>query len=114
MASKFIEMNVDGSGSVNSDKSSLKRRAPKAPHAAPNNPSPLKNPVRLCANTFQVTVSIFFQTMFTLSSADLDLPPQVDVFRTRTHEKPLPRADLPREQVPPAHVTKLRHRCVVR
>jgi hypothetical protein len=42
---KYIEMNVDGAGSVSSGKSSSKRRAPIAPHLSQGNQSLLKSPV---------------------------------------------------------------------
>jgi len=38
ISNRFIEMNVDGSGSTCSEKSSTKRRAPKAPHISQQNP----------------------------------------------------------------------------
>jgi hypothetical protein len=38
---KFVEMNVDGNGSISSSKSSLKRRAPTAPHISQNNKTPV-------------------------------------------------------------------------
>ncbi|CAF4340269.1 unnamed protein product, partial [Adineta steineri] len=41
---KFFEMNVDGNGSVSSGKSSIKRRAPTAPHITQNDNNHQKNP----------------------------------------------------------------------
>ena len=37
LGNKFVEMNVDGNGSISSGKSSTKRRAPTAPHVSQNN-----------------------------------------------------------------------------
>lgn len=37
LVNKFVEMNVDGNGSISSSKSSIKRRAPTAPHISQNN-----------------------------------------------------------------------------
>lgn len=37
ISNKFLEMNVDGTGSISSSKSSIKRRAPTAPHISQNN-----------------------------------------------------------------------------
>ncbi|CAF1152230.1 unnamed protein product [Adineta ricciae] len=53
--SRIFEMNVDGNGSISSRKSSIKRRAPTAPHISQNNEHHSKTP-----------------TMFTLSSADVN------------------------------------------
>ncbi|CAF0872469.1 unnamed protein product [Adineta steineri] len=53
---KFFEMNVDGNGSVSSGKSSIKRRAPTAPHITQNDNNHQKNP-----------------PMFVLSSADINI-----------------------------------------
>ena len=45
MPNRFIEMNVDGNGSVSSNRSSLKRRAPTAPHVSQTNLHQTKDPV---------------------------------------------------------------------
>ncbi|UJR37809.1 hypothetical protein I4U23_030499 [Adineta vaga] len=55
---RFFEMNVDGNSSVSSRKSSIKRRAPTAPHISQNGD-------HLHSKT---------PTMFTLSSSDLNMP----------------------------------------
>ncbi|CAM4743302.1 unnamed protein product [Rotaria magnacalcarata] len=63
---KFIEMNVDGSGSVSSGKSSIKRRAPTAPHLSQNDKK--KHQQQLNNNS----------NMFSLSSTDLNLTHKIN------------------------------------
>ncbi|CAM4917460.1 unnamed protein product [Rotaria socialis] len=62
---KFIEMNVDGSGSISSGKSSIKRRAPTAPHISQNDKK--KHQQQLDNSN-----------MFSLSSTDLNLTHKTD------------------------------------
>ena len=66
-------MNVDGNGSIRSSKSSIKRRAPTAPHISQNN----NNPVSIFM-IIDVVEEFSLQTMFTLSSADLNIPHRSD------------------------------------
>lgn len=41
LSNKFLEMNVDGNGSISSSKSSIKRRAPTAPHISQHKSNPV-------------------------------------------------------------------------
>ncbi|CAF0847476.1 unnamed protein product [Rotaria sordida] len=61
---KFVEMNVDGNGSVSSGKSSIKRRAPTAPHISLNDKKNQHHPNN--------------SNMFTLSSVDVNLTHKTD------------------------------------
>lgn len=66
-------MNVDGTGSIRSSKSSIKRRAPTAPHISQHK----NNPVSILI-VINVIRKFSLQTMFTLSSADLNIPHRSD------------------------------------
>jgi hypothetical protein len=67
---KFLEMNVDGNSSVSSEKSSLKRRAPTAPHISQNgknNHHHQNNPVSLLNEHHKTYLSVRFNTKIYIS-----------------------------------------------
>ncbi|CAF2544318.1 unnamed protein product [Rotaria sp. Silwood2] len=94
---KFIEMNVDGTASVSSGKSSIKRRAPTAPHIS------LKDKKHQNHSNNS--------NMFTLSSIDLNLTHKTDQdinksIRFKSYDEKLPKREVnSKERTPPPQDT---------